>query len=164
MEAGESFVNYSSIEDSIYGVEVLEELFGKGFVYKYYDKKDVCSRLGGKMPILSKLALITTIKDGVLKHRLILDCRISGVNDAAIKVERILLPSAWDVIHDTLSMHAKIIPKAGEVMKYLVCDFKDAFFMLPLWAAECIYGGTLFRGVVLHLAADPSGIDQWASV
>ena len=111
---------------------------------KLSSEGEVRSKFGGKLPTLSKLALITTIKDGVLKHRLILDCRVSGVNDAAIKVERILLPSAWDVIHDTLAMQAKVIPSAGETMKYLVCDFKDAFLMLPLWAAECVYYGTWF--------------------
>ena len=121
MEAGESFVNYSSIEDSPYGLEVLEELVSKGFVMKLSDEAEVRSKMGGQLPILSKLALITTIKDGVLKHRLILDCRVSGVSDAAIKVERILLPSAWGAIHDTLAMHAKVIPSAGEILSNTLC-------------------------------------------
>ena len=63
-----------------------------------------------------------------------------------MKVERRLLPSAFDVIHDTLAMHAKVIPSAGEIIKYLVCDFKDAFFMLPLWWKECLHCGTWYQG------------------
>ena len=42
--------------------------------------------------------MITTEKNGVLKHRLILGCRVSGANDAAKRYERILLPKAWDVV------------------------------------------------------------------
>ena len=58
---------------------------------------------GGKL-VTSKLALITTAKDGNLTHRLILDCRVSGTNDHATKVERVILPSAWDVVHYSLML------------------------------------------------------------
>jgi len=91
---GESFVNYTSIEDSPHGEEVLGDLVSKGFVAKFTDESEVKKLLDGHLPYLSKLALITTSKDGVLKHRLILDFKMSGINDRATKTERIVLPSA----------------------------------------------------------------------
>ena len=144
LEPGEQFINYVSIEESEHGHEVLNELVLKGFVNKYATLNEAKLALGGLHPILSKLALITTVKEGVLKHRLILDCRVNGVNDHALKVERIILPSAWDVIHDTLILRAKM--KSGQRLCYMVLDFKDAFFMLPLWASECRYCASLYKG------------------
>ena len=79
--------------------------------------EETVKALGGASPTLSKLALITTMKDGVLKHRLILDCRVSGVNDHSHKIERVLLPSAWDIIHDTLAD-----------LCYMVLVFRYVFF------------------------------------
>ena len=46
------------------------------------------------------------MKDGVVTNRMILDCRVSDANDPATKVERVILPSPWDVVHDTLMMKA----------------------------------------------------------
>ena len=62
--------------------------------------------LKGADPVLSKLALISTFKDGVWKHRLVLDCRVSGSNSATHKYERIILPRIWDVIRDSLNLKA----------------------------------------------------------
>ena len=126
----ETFVNYISIEDSEFGFEVLSELVRNDFVDEHATIHEARSALGGLYPILSKLALITTCKDGVYNHRLILDCRISGSNDRAVKVERVLLPGAWNVVHDTLMMKTKA--EREDVLRYLVLDFKDAFFMLLL--------------------------------
>ena len=89
-EPGEQFVNYTSTEEPEHGYEVLQELVRKEFVVKTPSLDKALARLKGKTPILSKLALITTTKDGVLKHRLILDCRVSGVNDHARETERII--------------------------------------------------------------------------
>ena len=94
-EPGEAFVNYSSIEDSEYGQEVLDDLVAKGFVMRYNTVEEAIEALGGTSPTLSKIALTATMPYGVLRHRLILDCRVSGVNDHSHKIERALLPSAW---------------------------------------------------------------------
>ena len=85
--------------------------------------------LHGHTPITSKLALITTEKDGALKHRLILDCRVSGANDAARRCERILLPKAWDIVASTMELKKRATK--GEVVELMVLDFADAFYTLP---------------------------------
>ena len=58
--------------------------------------------LDGEVPVTSKLAVVRHESDGVVKYRLILDCRVSGSNDAADRHERILLPKAWDIVRDVM--------------------------------------------------------------
>ena len=89
------------MEESEYGYEVLEELVTAGYVTQVSSLSEA-KKIIGADPVVSKLALITTEKDGVLKHRLILDCCVSGTNSATTKYERIILPKAWDVIRDSL--------------------------------------------------------------
>ena len=159
---GESFVNYTSIEDSPHGEEVLGDLVSKGFVAKFTDESEVKKLLDGHLPYLSKLALITTSKDGVLKHRLILDFKMSGINDRATKTERIVLPSAWDVVHDSLAMSTRL--RAGQHIKYLVLDFSDAFYMMPLWKGELRYCGAWYKGAYYIWLAIPQGSMNGPSV
>mgnify|MGYP006875435449 CR=1 FL=1 len=103
----ERFVNYTSLEDSPHGKDVLQKLVDAGFVKKVRGLNQVKKELFGATPVTSKLALITTEKDGVLKHRLILDCRVSGANDAASRFERILLPKAWDIVGSIMDLKKK---------------------------------------------------------
>ena len=77
---------------------MLEQLAREGYVKKVKSRSHAKQLLSGATPVTSKLALITTENDGVLKHRLILDCRVSGASDAARRYERILLPKAWDAV------------------------------------------------------------------
>ena len=55
------------------------------FVFKSSDEAEVKILLDGVLHFLPELALITTVKDGVYKRRLILVCRASGANDHASK-------------------------------------------------------------------------------
>ena len=68
------------------------------YVKKFKNLVDVVRYLKGEVPVVSKGALISKMKDGVMKHRLILDCRISGSNSATTKWERVLLPKGWDLV------------------------------------------------------------------
>ena len=77
------------------------------------------------------MALITTTaKDGSLKHRLILDCRVSGTNSRTNKWGRILLPRVSDVLADSMLLKA-LRKEEGAEVTYYVCDFTDAFFAVP---------------------------------
>ena len=96
--------NYDSMESDEHGKELLEDLVKKGFVMAFDKHEDVVEYLGSQ-PVLSKLALITTTKDGVTKYRLILDCRVSGSNSRTRKSERIILPRAWASFAMYLDLH-----------------------------------------------------------
>ena len=144
--ADEEFLNYSSIEDSEYGEEVLGELVNSRFVDVFDDYDTACRHISAESLIYSKLALITTTKDGIIKHRLILDLRVSGCNDAATKVERIILPSAWDVVNNTM----RVVARGGNSndVSFFVCDFRDAFYMLPAHPDERRYLATKYKGII----------------
>ena len=81
------------------------------------------------MPVTSTLAVVKNESDGVVKHRLIIDCRVSGSNDAADRHERIIIPKAWEIVRDVMAL--KKICKQGEQVCLFVLDFKDAFYMPP---------------------------------
>ena len=83
-----------------------------------------------KRPGVGTLALITTIKDGVDKHRLTLGCRVSGSNAKTVKSERGLSPKAWAVIRGVLELQSLCIN--DESLELFVLDYSDAFHMLPL--------------------------------
>ena len=94
--------------------------------------------------MVSKLAMITKITVDKVKRRLILDCRVSGVNSKTVQYERIILPLVTDVVFDTLEM---LKCSGGAVApRFLVLDFSDAFFSVPLARAEQKYFCFLFEG------------------
>ena len=131
------------MEYSDAGEGILQDLVNKNYINKFGDLADVNNYLGAD-PVVAKFALITTEKDGIIKHRLILDCRISGSNSHARKSERILLPRAWHVIKDALQLGNLCVD--GESLVFAVCDFTDAFFMIPLHRDEQRYFVASYRG------------------
>ena len=139
------FKNYTSMEESSHGKEVLQELVTRGYVKKFSTLAAARRYLQAE-PVLAKLALIETVKDGVVKYRLILDCRVSGSNDQTRKSERILLPKVWDVIRDVLHFHTILQP--GEGVELMVCDFTDAFYMVPLAGDEQRYYAAMYDNEV----------------
>ena len=77
---------------------------------------------------------------------MILDCRVSGTNSATTKYERIVLPLVWDVVRNALGLMAGKVD--GSEVSWLVCDFQDAFYKLPLNWAEQGYYAVVFQGRV----------------
>ena len=125
---------------------MLKDLVDRGYVKEFSSRTAAKKCLNGCDPILSKLALISVLKDGNWKHRLVLDCRVSGANSATSKYERIILPRIWDVIRDTLNL--KAAKKDTENIYYFVCDFQDAFYKIPLLPDERRYFAVLYKGKI----------------
>ena len=69
---------------------------------------------------------------------------MSGSNDAAFRSERILLPKAWDVVSGIMELQKRVVD--GEVVEFVVLDFADAFYMLPLRGDERSYFTAQYRG------------------
>ena len=131
-----SEVNYVSMDDSPFAQEVLSKLVDSGYVIKCDGIEEAKSLLNNVTPVISKGALISKEKDGVMKHRLILDCRVSGTNSATRKWERIVLPKIWDIIRDVMHLW-RDYPDGS--LSFLVCDITDAFYKVPLDCAEWPY-------------------------
>ena len=136
------FINYVSIEDRPHGQKVLDELVNAGCVEVFSNEHAAIAYLKSN-PVVAKMALISKEKDGILKHRLILDCRVSGVNERATRNERIVLPRIWDAVRDGLEL--MLYGEAGHTLEFMVLDFKDAFYMLPLAHAEQRYFCTYYK-------------------
>ena len=96
--------------------------------------------LNGERPVVSKGALISKLTDGVMKHRLVLACRVSGANSSTSAWERILLPKGWDLVRDSMRLKKAAVEKGiAPDLTDFVCDVADAFYKVPLLASEQKY-------------------------
>eukprot|EP00971_Amphidinium_carterae_P205499 4078529-Amphidinium_carterae.1 len=69
-----------------------------------------------------------------------MDCKQSGVNNLAVQNQRIILPSARDVMQDVLALHAHATRQCTcSDLEWLVIDVRDAFYQLPLHPLERKY-------------------------
>ena len=57
----ETFVNYVSMDESLYGEEILAHLVSSNYVKEFKSMKDAKNYLGGVEPVLTKMVLITTM-------------------------------------------------------------------------------------------------------
>lgn len=80
--------------------------------------------------------MITKEKEGVVKRRLILDCKRgpdgdveTGVIRHAVRAQRIILPTGRDVVFDALGIQTT---SPEQDFERLVLDISDAFFQVPL--------------------------------
>ena len=122
-----SFANYQSMEDEILSLSC----------HKYlatFDTYEECVSFLGAKPILSRFALLTKEKGGIVKKRTILDAKQSGVSTSAKKMFRVILPRPSDVINDALHLSSKCVD--GEAVEFFVLDFSDAFWNIPLKHSE----------------------------
>ena len=78
------------MEESEDGLEVLMGLVRSGYIKRSSTIRAAKKYLKGASPVMNKMALISAWKDGAWKHRLILDCRVSGTNSDTNKYERII--------------------------------------------------------------------------
>ena len=137
-------MNYASLDEDPEGIKALHDLVDNGFV-KQFDTYDAAvAYLSGREPVSSKLAVVKNVSDGVVKYRLILDCRVSGASDAAERRERNLLPKAWGIIRGIMALRKACCE--GESVYLFVLEFKDAFYMLPLLSDERRYFTAYHQG------------------
>ena len=81
-------------------------------------------------PIISKLKMVTKQQNNKTKRRLIMGCLMSGINGKSIQKERFLLPRIADLIFGVLALMEKCA--GNELIHFMVLDFVDAFFRVPL--------------------------------
>ena len=96
---------------------------------------EACPReVGGVRPIVSKFGFVERTKHGKTKHRLILNCKESGITAFASTSQRIMLPTVLDSVFDGLPTLAR--PATHEGTEFTVLDVKDAFCTLCNQSAE----------------------------
>ena len=90
-------------------------------------------------PILSKLGLIKKIKNGIMKARMILDTKESGVKTITGQFQRVILPRLFDAILQILYVLCLVLDADLEGIEAFVLDFSDAFWQIPIAAEEQKY-------------------------
>ena len=133
----------NGIEDDPLLASTVQGYVDKGYLLAF-DDLDSCRRYLGADPVISKLGCITRRRFGKTKRRLILDSKRSGVSRAAGVAYRSVLPRVLDLVFDTLEMMVDI--PSDEDILFMVLDFIDAFWLLPLSQLERRYFVARLRG------------------
>ena len=79
--------------------------------------------------------MITEIKDGAVKKRMILDTQASSVKEATQRGQRVLLPRLLDVVYQILFL-MNLAVSASMGLELMVLDFSEAFWQIPLHPDE----------------------------
>ena len=126
--------NYTSVDEDDAAAPEVSRLIETGFVEAFESHKLLSAWLEGS-PHLSKLGMITKVKDGKTKRRLILDCKESGVNKLAKGGGRLLLPRVSDIVDDALYLMSQCNHKDQQI-EWMIMDFTDWFYNVPLHPRE----------------------------
>ena len=88
-------MNYSGIEGDKDVAKELDRLSDAKYVRAFQSKEKAREFLNAD-PVLSKMSVIERIRAGVVKKRIVLDTKASGVSSTSSKSERSTLPRATD--------------------------------------------------------------------
>ena len=124
---------FESVEEDEEAWQEVMRLTDKKWLKRFPSLNAATSFLG-RRPVLSRFGLVVKTKKGKTKKRLILDGTSSGVSKKATKGQRIILPKLLDVVYDILNLMA-----TGKDVELFICDFADAFWLLPLSPDERMY-------------------------
>ena len=158
----DSFTNYDNVDSDEDAAPEISRLIAAGFVLPF-DSLDDCTRYLGEKPVLSKIGLIVKMRAGKMKKRIVLDAKRSGISGSSTKLERVILPRAtdpaWDML-DLMSKDGHAAYSSDDDYEWLVLDFADAFWMIPLLERERRFFVAKFRGrylVFLRVAQGSRG-------
>ena len=135
------FLPYASVESDDDAWAQVQQLVQKGWLLEF-DTWDQLKHFLGADPVLSKFGLVLKERAGIVKKRLILDAKASGISEVASKRERILLPRILDITHNVLNLQAV----GPEEIELFILDFADAFWLLPLAPDERRWFTSRLRG------------------
>ena len=148
--------NYVSVDNDPDAEPEVRRLLESNFVKVFDSLEEAQSWAGGRLH-LSKLAMITTEKDGRIKRRLIMDCRRSSVNDMAARGGKLVLPRISDVVDDLLYLLDQMSDAEDISMEMMVLDFSDWFYQTPLARAESKHFAFSYKGKFAVYTTQPQG-------
>eukprot|EP00971_Amphidinium_carterae_P050883 1002112-Amphidinium_carterae.1 len=119
----------------------------------------------GRRPILSRFGVIERVRENKAKRRVMLDAKQSGITSATLSSHHVSLPKATDVVNAILSTAQS---EGSERLALFVCDFRDAFWQVPLHPHEVPYFCGLLDGEVVAYKRTAQGSRNgpltWAAV
>ena len=144
-----AFTNYAGVEENEAVALEMQRLLEAGFVKQFQAYEDVVKHLGAEA-VLSRIGVIERIRNGMVRHRIVIDSKRSSVSSATRRLERTLLPRVLDVVYDALDVlaaHRAANPGVPAELEFLIADFKDAFFIIPNAPSERRFCVVKFRGI-----------------
>ena len=159
--------NYWSLEDYADKDKVMQKIMDpqREWVKVFSDEGELSQYLGGEKPIFNPFGLVLKeIKDERnetvgMKERLILDSKITNANKAARCRQRVVLPRVVDPVHNAMKLlrwirRHKLIKS---FVSWLIADYEDAFWMIPLRKRERRFQCARFGGKVMALLRTGQG-------
>ena len=131
-----NFRNYSGVEESDITETEIKAHLAKDHLASFRSIDDLRTFVNGE-PILNKLGLITKVRNGISKTRMILDTKESWVKHATWKAQRVILPRLYDAVLRLLSLMAVFYNSGlAPAVEAFVLDFTDAFWQVPVRPEE----------------------------
>ena len=112
-----------------------DEYEEKHYVKAFTTCADVAQYLDGVQPVLSDVRVITKIRVGHTKRRILLDRKKAGSTRSSQCAERTTLPGVSDAVNVIMELSAAK-PLDGFRSDFGVLDFPDAFWLIPLHRRE----------------------------
>ena len=143
------FDDHTLAEEDQDALAELESMVARTWIRKFKSRHQAKRFVRGRL-VTSKLFVITKTKKvktkrgtwtDKVKKRLLLDLKASGISSASVKCERVVLPRILDTIFDALELLRVIRRRrrAGARLRYLILDFRHAFYHFPVWPGEQRY-------------------------
>ncbi|KAF4687572.1 hypothetical protein FOZ60_003793 [Perkinsus olseni] len=148
--ADPEFANYPSAEQRPdITMALLQSEADEGFCEFYRSREELVASLGSEKFLVSRLALAPKPNG---KWRLICDATASGLNDAVVTSEKVILPRPSDLVSDILDLGQ--LDGNFESLEFLSVDFRSAFKLIAVNESErfcqiCRFGGFYIKFNVL---------------
>jgi hypothetical protein len=163
-----NFTNYAGIDGDPDIDKEVKRIIGNKYVDRYASVEAAEAALGAPV-ILSKIGAVKKWKQSkdvhsgwkslILKMRMVIDSKQSGVSRATRKQERTQLPRASDIVKDVMSLLAPFAShlKLDELLEFLIADFRDAFFIIPNHPKERRFFAVRYGGEILVFTKTTQG-------
>lgn len=130
----DSTSNYQGVDDEGYAKAEVQGYIDKAYLAAASSLEELSLIVDGQ-PVLNKIGIISKLRNGTVKRRMIFDTKQSNVKHASSKGQRVILPRLLDAVCRVLETLTGGLA-AGEGVDLVVLDFQEAFWQVPLNPAE----------------------------
>jgi hypothetical protein len=133
----DNFNNYAGVDENPIATDEIELRLMQGHLKAFDTALELQDFVGATtaLPvILSKIGIITKLRAGKMKHRMILDTKAALIKYVSRKGQRVILPRLLDAILQALRLMGDC--QEGEGVEWMVLDFTDAFWQIRLHPEE----------------------------
>ena len=150
----DEFINYAGFDKDEDAFQELMSFTKRQKLLSFKNLKE-CEQKLGRKPHLSRFGLLTRIRNGKMKKRVILDCKQSGLSRRTRRKYKVILPKVTDCVRDVLILSTH--KERDQAILVFVLDFIDAFWNIPLDPEEIPWFCGKVRNIFLAYANTAQG-------